>query len=267
MERHMERPVEKFLIAGIKWTGSLTAALGLVLIIGFGVAGVTGWIFTELAETVQAGATLALDESVLRWMQLHQSPLATTAALEMTALGTGTVVIMMTVVAGMFLALTEQRKAALLLVAATIGGLALNLLLKLHYHRPRPHVFPWATNVVSSSFPSGHAMNAVIVYGTIAYLAARLSRRLSVRVTTQLLAVVVIVAICASRVYLGVHYPSDVLGGAIIGAAWAMFCMAALESVQRIRGMRSAARAVRSPTAEPQTDSPPPESPARSPRA
>jgi undecaprenyl-diphosphatase len=228
---------------------------------------VTGWIFTELAETVQAGATLALDESVLRWMQLHQSPLATIAALELTALGTGTVVIMMATVTGMFLALTDQRKAALLLVAATIGGLALNVLLKLHYHRPRPHIFPWATNVVSSSFPSGHAMNAVIVYGTIAYLAARLSRRLSVRVTTQLTAVVLIGAICASRVYLGVHYPSDVLGGAVVGAAWAMFCMAALESVQRIRGMRDAARDARSPTAEPRTNSPPPELPAHFPRA
>jgi undecaprenyl-diphosphatase len=263
MERQMERPVEKFMIAAIKWTGSLTAALGLVLIIGFVAAGIAGWLFTELAETVQAGATLTLDDSILRWMASHQSPLATTAALETTALGTGTVVIMMTVVAGMFLALTDQRKAALLLVVATIGGLALNLLLKLHYHRPRPQIFPWATNVVSTSFPSGHAMNAVVVYGTIAYLAARLSRRLSVRVTTQVLAVVVAIAICVSRVYLGVHYPSDVLGGAIVGAAWAMFCMAALESVQRIRGMRTA----RSPISGPRTDSRPPELPLRSPHA
>lgn len=235
MERQLQRPVERFLSAAIRRTGSLTAALGLVLIIGFVAAAAMGWIFTELAETVQSGATIALDDSILRWMAAHQSPLATTAALELTALGTGTVVIMMTVVSGMFLALTGQRKPALLLVAATIGGLALNLLLKLHYHRPRPHIFPWATNVVSSSFPSGHAMNAVIVYGTIAYLAARLSRRWSLRVATQLLAVVVIVGICTSRVYLGVHYPSDVLGGAIVGGAWAVFCMAALESVQKLR--------------------------------
>lgn len=235
MERQLQRPVERFLSAAIRGTGSLTAALGLVLIIGFVAAAAMGWIFTELAETVQSGATLVVDDSILRWMAAHQSPLATTTALELTALGTGAVVIMMTAVSGMFLALTGQRKAALLLVAATVGGLALNLLLKLHYHRPRPHILPWATNVVSSSFPSGHAMNAVIVYGTIAYLAARLSRRWSLRVTTQLLAVLVMIGICASRVYLGVHYPSDVLGGAIIGAAWAVFCMAALESVQKLR--------------------------------
>ena len=238
MERQLEQPVERILTAAINRTGSLTAALGLVLIIGFVVAGIAGWFFTELAETVQAGATLALDDSVLRWMAAHQSALATNAALEATALGTGTVVVMMTVVVGMFLALTGQQKPALLLVVATIGGLALNLLLKLHYHRPRPHIFPWATNVVSSSFPSGHAMNAVIVYGTIAYLAARLSRRRSVRAITQVIAIIVVIAICTSRVYLGVHYPSDVIGGAIVGTAWAMFCMSALEGIQRIRGMR-----------------------------
>lgn len=235
MDLKLAQPVEKILAATIKRTGNLTTALGLVLIIGFAVAGATAWLFTELAETVQAGATLALDNSVLQWMAIHQSATATTAALEASALGTGTVVIMMALVAGMFLALTGQRRPAILLCVATIGGLALNLLLKLHYHRPRPHIFAWDTNVVSSSFPSGHAMNAVIVYGTIAFLAARLTDRRLVRLITQILAVVVVVAICTSRLYLGVHYPTDVLGGAIIGAAWGTFCMASLEAVQRLR--------------------------------
>jgi undecaprenyl-diphosphatase len=254
MDRQLEQPVETFLTAVIKRTGNLTSALGLVLIIGFVAAGVAGWVFTELAETVQAGATAALDEAALHWIAAHQSPLSTTIALEITTLGTGSVVILMTAVAGMFLSLTGQRKAALLLVAATIGGLALNLLLKFHYHRPRPHVFPWDTYVVSSSFPSGHAMNAVIVYGTIAYLAARLSPLRSVRLTTQLLALAVIVSICCSRIYLGVHYPSDVIGGVIVGAAWATFCMAALEGAERIRGMRGATP----PTSEQRKDSQPP---------
>ncbi|MDQ2890961.1 MAG: phosphatase PAP2 family protein [Gemmatimonadota bacterium] len=243
MEQTPEGPIERALSAAIKKTNSLTAALGFVLIIGFVAAAITGWVFTELAETVQSGATLGFDDTVLRWMAAHQSALATTAALELTALGTGTVVVMMTVVTGMFLALTGQRRPAILLVAATIGGLALNLVLKLHYHRPRPHIIPWATDVVSSSFPSGHAMNSVIVYGTIAYLAARLSTTRWLRAVTQLMAVIVVIGICASRVYLGVHYPSDVLGGAIVGAAWAVLCMSALEAVQRIRGERRPSQA------------------------
>ncbi len=236
MEQRLQRPIERALSATVSRTHSLTTALGLVLIIGFVVAGITGWVFTELAETVQSGATLAFDDMVLRWMAAHQSTLATTAALELTALGTGTVVVMMTVVSGMFLALTGQRRAAVLLVAATIGGLALNLLLKLHYHRPRPHIFAWATDVVSSSFPSGHAMNAVIVYGTIAYLVARMTEQRWLRFVTQFVAVLVIIGICTSRVYLGVHYPSDVLGGSIVGGAWAVFCMASLEALQRRHG-------------------------------
>ncbi|MDQ6737930.1 MAG: phosphatase PAP2 family protein [Gemmatimonadota bacterium] len=263
MDQNIERPIERALSVVRNRTNSLSTAVGLVLIIGLVVAGITGWIFLELAETVQSGATLAFDDGVLRWMAAHQSTLATTAALELTALGTGTVVIMMTVVAGMFLALTGQRRPAILLVAATIGGMALNLVLKLHYHRPRPHIFAWATNVVSSSFPSGHAMNSVIVYGTIAYLAARLSPSWWLRALTQLIAILVIVGICTSRVYLGVHYPSDVVGGAIIGTAWAVVCMACLEGVQRIRGGWS----VRPQTSDQQTDFPPSGSTARAPRA
>ncbi len=239
MEQRRARPVEKFLAATIKWTGNLTTALGLVLIIGFAVAATMAWLFTELAETVQAGATLGFDDSVLRWMAVHQSPIATSSALEITALGTGTVVIMIAVVAGMFLALSGERRRAVLLVAATVGGLGLNLLLKLLYHRPRPQIFPWDTNVVGSSFPSGHAMNAIIVYGTIAYLVTGLTQRRSIRVTIEILAAITVIAICVSRLYLGVHYPSDVIGGVVIGAAWSMFCVAALEAARRVRSAYS----------------------------
>lgn len=239
MERQLPGPLGRFLAAAIKWTGNVATALGLLLIIGFVVAGIAGWLFTELAEAVQAGATLGLDDAALRWMAAHQSQLATTAALEVTALGTGTVVMMMTLVAGMFLALNDKRVSATLLIVATAGGMALNLLLKLHYHRPRPHIFPWETHVVSSSFPSGHAMNAIIVYGTIAYIAAHLTGRRSARAVSQTLAAIIIVAICASRVYLGVHYPSDVVGGAIIGMAWAVFCITAFGAFQRLRLQRN----------------------------
>lgn len=258
METRQKRPVERMLTAAWKQTGSLAAALGLVLIIGFVAAGAAAWLFTELAEAVQAGATLSLDNAALHWMAAHQSSLASTAALEATALGTGTVAMMLAVVPATFLALTGLRRAALLLVSATAGGMALNLLLKLFYHRPRPQIFPWATNVVSSSFPSGHAMNAVIVYGTIAYLITRLSRSGAVTTAAQILTVVVVLGICTSRVYLGVHYPSDVLGGLIIGGAWALFCAAAVEGAERIRGMPRSSDAT-PPTSGPRTDRPLPE--------
>jgi undecaprenyl-diphosphatase len=135
-------------------------------------------------------------------------------------------------VSGMFLWLSNHRYSALLLFISTSGGILLNHLLKAGFSRPRPQIVEWGTTVVSSSFPSGHAMSSAVVYGTVAYLAGRLQRRRLHRVITMLLAGLLIVLISVSRLYLGVHYPSDVLAGVIIGLAWAGFCMATLEAIQ-----------------------------------
>lgn len=213
--------------------GSVLGALGIFLVAGVIVAGIGTWVFTELAEYVMAGGTQAFDEAVLRWVSTHHSPGVNEAMLEITALGTTTVVMMIVGVAALFLTLTRHKYSALLLLVATAGGSLLDLVLKLRFDRPRPHVFTWGTQVFSSSFPSGHAMSAAIVYSTVAYLAARLQKRMWARWLTMFLAAVVIVLICSSRVYLGVHYPSDVLAGVVIGLSWAAFCMATLEGIQR----------------------------------
>src|SRR5205814_8400205 len=91
---------------------------------------------------------------------------------------------------------------------------------------------PWATTATFYSFPSGHAMSATIVYSTVAYLAGRLQRTRAARLAITCVAAIVVSIICISRLYLGVHYPSDVLAGVIIGLAWAGFCMATLEAIQ-----------------------------------
>ena len=114
-----------------------------------------------------------------------------------------------------------------------MGGLVLNGVLKLGFNRPRPAIFVPEVHAVSSSFPSGHAMSAAIVYGTVAYLAARLHKRIWARWLVMTAALIIIALICFSRMYLGVHYPSDVFAGVAIGLAWAGFCMATLEAIQR----------------------------------
>lgn len=195
------------------------------------------WAFAEIAEHVRAGGTQAFDDFALAWIGAHQRPSLQKVALELTALGTGSVVLMIALIAALFLALGPHRYRALLLVAATAGGVLLNGVLKLIFDRPRPEVFTWGTHVVSSSFPSGHAMNSVIVYSTVAYLAARLESRVWMRWLTLGVAVVVIVLVCLSRLYLGVHYPSDVAAGALVGLAWAAFCMSGLEAA-RVFGRR-----------------------------
>ncbi|HZK79071.1 MAG TPA: phosphatase PAP2 family protein [Gemmatimonadaceae bacterium] len=217
----------------IEKTGTVLGGLGAFLVAGVIVAAIATWVFGEFAETVMAGQTQSFDDAVLRWMAAHHTTFLDTAMLEITSLGTGVAVLMIVGVAALFLSLTHHRYSAALLLAATAGGNLLNLVLKVFFGRPRPHIFAWGTHALSSSFPSGHAMSAAIVYSTVAYLAARLQKRIWSRVLTLLVAAIVIVATSASRVYLGVHYPSDVVAGVIIGIGWAAFCMATLEGVQR----------------------------------
>lgn len=208
------------------------ATFGIFLLAGGLVAVAGTYAFAKFAGRVRSGSTLAFDESVLRWIQAHHSPRLDAIMVEITFLGTGTVVMMIVAIAGMFLWLTKHRFSAMLLLIATGGGIVLNTLLKVGFTRPRPQVFAWGTSVVSWSFPSGHAMSAAVAYGTVAYLAARLQQRHLHRVVTLVWAAVMIVLISVSRLYLGVHYPSDVLAGVIIGLAWAGFCMATLEAIQ-----------------------------------
>jgi undecaprenyl-diphosphatase len=208
------------------------AMFGIFLLSGAAVAIFLTWVFSEVAEKVRAGSTQPIDDAVLRWMAAHQSPGIQSAMLEITSLGTSAVVAMIVFIAGLFLWLNHHKHSAILLIAATLGGMVLDGLLKIGFNRPRPQIFQWGTQVVSSSFPSGHAMASTIVYGTVAYLAARLQQNVASRFLTMGLAALIIVLICSSRVYLGVHYPSDVLAGVIIGLAWAGFCMAVLEAAQ-----------------------------------
>ena len=208
------------------------ASFGIFLLAGATTAVAFTWAFAKLASRVHAGRTQAFDDAVLRFAGAHQQPLVRQAAAEFTALGTGLVVFSLVAVVALFLWLTHHRHSAALLVVATLGGIGLNALLKAGFDRPRPRVFAWGTQVVSSSFPSGHAMNAVIAYGIVAYLAARLQRDRISRLFTMAVAVALVVLISLSRVYLGVHYPSDVAAGVIVGLAWAAFCMAVLEAAQ-----------------------------------
>jgi undecaprenyl-diphosphatase len=207
-------------------------AFGIFLFAGAAVAIVCTYAFAKLAGHVQSGGTQAFDDAVMSWIAAHQNPLVQQTMIEVTALGTGVVVAMVEFVGALFLWLNKHKHSALLLIIASFGGIILNNLLKLGFGRPRPQIFEWGTYASSSSFPSGHAMSSVIVYGTVAYLAARLQRRPASRLLTLGFAAVVILLICVSRLYLGVHYPSDIAAGLIIGLAWAGFCMAILEVAQ-----------------------------------
>jgi undecaprenyl-diphosphatase len=220
---------------------SFYVTVGVFLIGGALIAIIATMAFAELAEHVLAGGTQAFDVAILQWLHEHQSPLLTSVMVEMTYLGTGTVVITVVGVAALFLWHTEHKHSARLLLAATIGNILLNGALKLVYHRPRPSLFAWQTTAVSSSFPSGHAMSATVVYGTVAYLLLRLQKHTWAKLLTLGGAIILILLICLTRLYLGVHYPSDVLGGIVVGLAWAAFCMATLEASLALGRRRASA--------------------------
>jgi len=188
--------------------------------------------FVGIAKVVLEGFTQPWDESVLRAVAAARTPLLTRVALQVTMLGGGVVLVVIVSVGALFLWLTRHRYSAYLLIASSLGAFLLNMLLKDVFERPRPLVVTALAPVATSSFPSGHAMSSMAAYGAIALLLGRLEPRRAARVLVWTIAVLLVVAIGASRVYLGVHYPSDVLGGFAAGLAWIAFAASGLAALQ-----------------------------------
>jgi undecaprenyl-diphosphatase len=225
-----------FVFGAVRWVAAHVqnayTTFGILILGGLSVAVALTFGFAKIAGKVVSGKTTGFDDAAMKFMGAHQVPWISNAMVEITTLGTGIVVAMIIAVSALFLWLYNYRHSATLLLVTTLGGLVLNMVLKLGFHRPRPQFFDWGTHAMSSSFPSGHAMSSAIVYPTVAYLATRLQKTHGGRFLTMLAAGVLVILICFSRVYLGVHYPSDVLAGVVVGLAWSAFCMTTLEVAQ-----------------------------------
>ena len=206
------------------------------------------WGFVHIAGEVTDGDTQRIDETVLRAFR-HPDDLARPrgpawlpgAMRDITALGSATVLILFTLAVGVALAVRRQFHAVALVLAATLGGRLLNLSLKTFFARPRPDLVPHLTDVRSASFPSGHAMESAIIYLTLAALLARLVVPRALKVYFVAVALFLSFVVGLSRVYLGVHYPSDVLAGWMAGLAWAVLCWGLATYLQR-RGTVERAR-------------------------
>lgn len=237
------RPLYDLLYRLLRWIGNhvegFYRAVGMFLIIGLVVVMVAAIGFAALAERVMAGDTLHVDESILRLMDKMGSPFMDNIALEVTALGARVVVWMVVLIASVFLWSSRHHYSAALLWVSMLGAGFVNAALKVSFSRPRPDVFPWRTQHVGmASFPSGHAMTSVVVYGTLAFLIARLAPTGFLKRLTWTLAIIVILLIGWSRLYLGVHWPSDVLAGFVMGTAWAIICGLGMEAVRYFRTRR-----------------------------
>jgi undecaprenyl-diphosphatase len=144
---------------------------------------------------------------------------------DFTALGsTGVLTVVVLAIAG-FLGMTRKGHAALLVLASVAGGVLISQTMKWAYARPRPDLVPHGAEVFTASFPSGHSMMSAVVYLTLGALLARTQADRAVKAYILAIAVLLTVLVGASRVYLGVHWPTDVLAGWALGGLWALVCL------------------------------------------
>lgn len=173
-----------------------------------------------------------IDVQVSNWLQSHRSPPLTKAMFALTFFGSTGAVSCIAVVLGLYLIWQRRFHWFAVVVTAVFGGMLLNRLLKYAFQRPRPRFDDPLLTLTGYSFPSGHTMMATAVYGVLAaYLCAtNVDRRRRVAIVSA--AALLIALVGFSRMYLGAHYLSDVLGAMAEGLAWLSLCLTVMHSVR-----------------------------------
>ncbi len=179
------------------------------------------WAFAGLADNIWEGESFAFDSQVIGAVHGVASSALTTIMMGVTMLGDWRVLTALGVIFGIVWWRRGHRSRVVMLVLAYLGGAGLDQLLKLIFHRMRPETAGSVITVQGYSFPSGHAMMSLCFYGMLIYLLVH-ERSHVVRVLGLIGAIVLISLIGLSRIYLGVHYPSDIVGGFTAGFVWLM---------------------------------------------
>lgn len=220
----------------IHWPGLHQFSVLVSMMVLFGGA----WAFVELADEILEQETASIDERVLLSLRNpadRSDPLGPDWVEEIgrdiTALGGTAILTLFTLVAFVYLVLRRKFRAAVFTIAAVGGGILLSTLLKIGFDRPRPDLVPHETVVYTASFPSGHAMLSAITYLTLAALLSRIHSNNVMKTYLMAVAALFTLLVGASRVYLGVHWPTDVLAGWTAGAAWAAFMWLLERQLQR----------------------------------
>ncbi len=208
---------------------SLLRRLELRLLVLLGGLAALVWGFLAIGGEMAEGETLAFDRHLLLLLRTPGDPAEPIgpkafeeAMRDVTALGGFTVLTLVTVVATLAFAMHRRWKHAAVMAGTALAAQACSSLLKAIYDRPRPDLVPHGVDVYSASFPSGHSMLSAATYLTLAALIANLEVKRRSKALVFVLAIVLMTAIGFSRVYMGVHWPSDVLAGWCAGSAWAL---------------------------------------------
>lgn len=195
--------------------------------------------FLKLADEVVEGETEAFDKAIL---MVFRNPADITTTIgpdwvhemvrDITSLGSFSLLGLIVVALCVYLVMTRMRAEALLVMISVLGGTILSTVLKMGYNRPRPDLTTMSEQF-TSSFPSGHAMLSAVTYLTLGAVLARLAPTRALRIYVIGLAIFMTLLVGMSRIYMGVHFPSDVLAGWCLGAAWALLCSAIAGALQR----------------------------------
>jgi len=242
--RHWERHV-RFLQARLSPTGYM----GLHLTVGMFAIILTCWCFNEIAEGIAApGRLAAWDAHAAELFQKHESPARTLMAKSVSLFGSIAFLAFASVCAAIVFLRRGWLDAVLGIALTMLGGSLLNIVLKHFFERKRPIYDKPLVDLTTFAFPSGHTMGATLFYMFLAAIAAYLLKH---RPALQLLpfgcAMAVVAVIGASRIYLGAHFFTDVLGAIMAGLAWLAFCWTAVETLRKWRKRqqrRAAARAI-----------------------
>ena len=200
-------------------------ATELIVLAVLAAVALSGLVFIEVADEVLERESDPIDRAILLWIRgAEPSRVMVEIVRDATALGSFFVLSLFVIAAAVFLALSGQPRSCFFVIAATLSGAVMSTTLKEIFDRDRPDVFAHAAYVTSASFPSGHALLSAVVYFTLGAVVAEAVERTWLKVYVLVIAILLTVIVGLSRLYLGVHWPTDVLAGWAVGAGWAIAC-------------------------------------------
>ena len=236
---HQLQRLRRFLLARLE-RGEF---LGLYLTLALTVLVAGTWLFVEIAENVSTNDQITiLDEQISGWLHAHQKTAITAFMLFISRVHSTVWVAFVTLVIIAWCYVRKLRYWALTLALSVYGGSLLNVILKLMFARARPTFENPIIVLTSYSFPSGHTMAATVLYGTFCAFVFSRSRRWLIRAVAVVVSLFMIALVAFSRIYLGAHYPSDVLGAFLEGLAWLTICLMGVNFIRIRRKSRKAER-------------------------
>jgi len=225
----------------VQWVRS-NVEIGTLVVLVLAVSGF--WVFAELADEVIEGSTHNLDRDLLLLLRETgnlDEPIGPAwleeVVRDLTALGGVAVLTLTTLAVAGFFLLQRKLAATLYLLASVGGGLLISSVAKEFFDRSRPDLVPYGSFVHTASFPSGHSMMAAVTYLALGVLVARTLPQRKLKIFVLSIAVFAVILVGVSRVYLGVHWPTDVLAGWLAGAAWAAVCILGARFLARRGGV------------------------------